>query len=207
MNFKVLVENIINEKDLYTVRDLKGYRIWETNIKNLPIIKKEIKKDGLYSAGVRVLVPVFETKDNEITDKIKELININGDNIVKTIRELRDWAKNNITPERKKELGYEDDDTFVVNSTQPGLGLALAKTLVESYSKGFLVAPLRSFTGHRLTSYVFNLRDKLNSSIINVEYKDFVKISNWRKIDVYKEFHQFNDKEVEQEWGDIISEL
>ena len=112
ITFKLLVENVIDNKDIYTVDELKDYEIWETNIKNLPVIKKQIQKDGLYQQGARILVPVFDTPDNEITDKIKELININGDSIIKTIKELRVWAKDNITPERKKELEIKEDDTY-----------------------------------------------------------------------------------------------
>lgn len=209
MNFKQLVENIIDSKDIYTIDELKNYKIWETNIKNLPTIKNQIKKDGLYAAGVRVLVPIFDAPDNEITDKIKELIRVNGDSIIKTIKELRAWAQDNITPERKKELGIKEDDSYIVNSTKPGLGLAVSKALVEAYSKGILVVPISTFKEHRLTSYVYDtIGQKLQIIIHNLEYKDFRKISlGWRLIKAYKEFYQFNDKEVEQEWGDIVSGL
>jgi hypothetical protein len=208
MYFKTLVENIIDNKDIYTVDELKNYVIWETNIKNLPIVRKAIKKDGSYKAGARILVPVFDTPDNEITDKIKELININGDGIIKTIKELRIWAKDNITPERKKELGIEEDDSYIKNSTEPGLGLAVAKALVESYSKGILIIPKSLRIYRKNLHYVHDrIGQKLSISIPKQEYKDFKKIAGWRKIKAYKEFFQFNDKEVEQGWGDIVSGL
>lgn len=208
MNFKALVENIIDSKDIYTIDELKSYRIWETNIKNLPTIKKQIKEDGLYAAGVRVLVPIFDAPDNEITNKTKELVNINGENVIKAIKELRAWAQDNITPERKKELGIKEDDSYIVNSTKPGLGLAVSKALVEAYSKGVLVVPVSTFKEHRLTSYVYDtMGQKLHIIIHSLEYKDFKKISGWRNINAYKEFYQFDDKETEEDWGDVISGL
>lgn len=203
MNFKLLVENII-DKDVFTIDELKDYAIWETSIVNLPIVKKTIMRDSLYEAGARVLVPVFDAPDNEITKKIKELININGDRIIKTIKELRVWARDNITPERKKELGLEEDDTYIKNSTEPGLGLGLAKALVEAYSKGILIIPRDIYKMN--SHYVYdNLGPKM--SIPNQNYKDFNKICGWRNIKLYKEFFQFNDKEVEQQWGDVVSGL
>lgn len=208
MHFKTLVENIIDSKDIYTVDELKDYVVWETSIKNLSKVKKRIKTDGLYDAGARVLVPVFNTPDNEITEKIKELINVNdvGD-LIKNIRELRIWAQDNITPERKKELGYNDDDTLIKNSTKPGLGLALAKSLVEGYSKGLLIIPRSTYKTN--THYVHdNLGNRLNISIPNQEYKTFKKISQWRKIDAYKEYFEYNvDRDVQQVWGRALDVL
>jgi hypothetical protein len=210
MYFKTLVENIIDNKDIYTVDELKNYVIWETNIKNLPIVRKAIKKDGSYKAGARILVPIFDTPDNEITEKIKELININGEQIIKTIKELRIWAKDNITPERKKELGYKEDDSYIKNSAEPGLGLQIAKTLVEAYSKGLLVAPLDVFKDP--TTNVFdnigNRLDMLNIYIPIQNYKDFKKICEWRNINAYKEYFEYNvDKDVERVWGRALDVL
>lgn len=208
ITFKLLVENVIDSKDIYTVDELKDYEIWETNIKNLPVIKKQIQKDGLYQQGARILVPVFDTPENEITDKIKELIKVNGDSVIKAIKELRVWAKDNITPERKKELGIEEDDTHIRNSTEPGLSLGTAKTFVETYAKSILVIPESLSVHGKNLHYVHDrIGQKLSISIWYQEYKDFKKIAEWRKIKAYKEFFQFNDKEVEQEWGDIVSEL
>lgn len=209
MYFKQLVENIIDNKDIYTVDELKDYDIWETSIKNLPTVKKLIQKDGLYQQGARILVPVFDTPDNEITEKIKELIDINGDGIIKTIKELRIWAKDNITPERKKELGYEEDDSYIKNSTEPGLGLALAKALVESYSKGILIIPKSLRIYRKNLHYVYDrIGNKLSISIPNQEYKDFKKIAGWRKINAYKEYFEYNvDKDVQQAWGRALNVL
>jgi hypothetical protein len=208
ITFKLLVENVIDSKDIYTIDELKDYEIWQTNIKNLPVIKKQIQKDSLYQQGARILVPVFDTPDNEITDKIKELININRDSIIKTIKELRVWAKDNITPKRKKELGIKEDDTYIKNSTEPGLGLGTAKTFVEAYSTGILIIPESLSINRKNLHYVHDrIGQKLSISIPNQEYKDFKKIAGWRKIKAYKEFFQFNDKEVEQGWGDIVSGL
>lgn len=208
MCFKQLVEDIINNKDIYTVDELRNYVIWETSIKNLSKVKKRIKTDGLYDAGARVLVPVFNTPDDEIAEKIKELINVNdvGD-LIKNIRELRIWAQDNITPERKKELGYNDDDTLIKNSTKPGLGLALAKSLVEAYSKGLLIIPRSVYKNN--SNYVYdNLGNRLNISIPNQNYKDFKKISEWRKINAYKEYFEYNvDKDVQQAWGRALDVL
>lgn len=206
MNFKQIVENIIDNKDIYTVDELKDCAIWETNIKNLPKVKKRIKEDGLYDAGARVLVPIFEAPDNEVTEKIKELVIANGEQIIKTIKELRVWAKDNVTPERKKELGYRENDTYIKNSAEPGLGLGIAKALVEAYSKGLLIMPRDAYKNN--TTYVFdNLGNRLNISIPNQNYKDFKKICEWRKIKAYKEFFEFDDRETEDTWGDVVSGL
>jgi len=212
MNFNFLVENIIDNKDIYTVNELKDYVIWVTNIKNLPTVKQQIQKNKLYQQGARVLVPVFDAPNNEITDKAKELVNINGENVIKSIKELRTWAQDNVTPERKKELGIKEVDTYLINSTKSGLSLGaglslgVSKALIEAYSKGILVMPKSTYI--KYTNYVYDiLGRKLHIIIRNEEYKDFKKIAEWRQIKAYKEFFQFNDKEVEQDWGGIIDEL
>lgn len=209
MYFKQLVEDIINNKDIYTVDELRNYVIWVTNIKNLISIRKTIKKDGLYEAGARILVPVFDTPDNEVTEKTKELININGENMIKSIKDLRIWAKDNITPERKKELGYENDGTYsyIKKSLEPGLSLALAKALVEAYSKGILVIPRSVHINN--THYVHdNLGQKLHMIIYNQDYKEFKKIAGWRNINTYKEYFEYSvDKDVEQVWRRALDVL
>ena len=167
-------------------------------------------KDGSSPTLESVSNEILQNKSfiREITDKIKELININRDSIIKTIKELRVWAKDNITPERKKELGIKEDDTYIKNSTEPGLGLGTAKTFVEAYSTGILIIPESLSINRKNLHYVHDrIGQKLSISIPNQEYKDFKKIAGWRKIKAYKEFFQFNDKEVEQGWGDIVSGL
>jgi hypothetical protein len=76
MKFKTLFENMVGEKDTYTLEELKNYKIWESNISFLPDIKKYIKRKGFYNHGIRVIVPVLH-ETNEVEAKAKEIVEQN----------------------------------------------------------------------------------------------------------------------------------
>ena len=213
MNFKTLVENVLEDRDVYTVESLLSYSIWDAYVVRLPDIKKYIKKDGMYKRGARVIVPVFKPDDeNEVTLKAKELIAINGTNLIQSIKRLREWSMKNLTEERIKELGYDDKSDRYSFYPLAGLRLGVAKNIIEKDTYGFLIIPAkeRGIDGKSpfSTTYVYDMCHALSAHIRSIPYRDFVMRSKRNNIDEYKTFSEYNiDKETEENWGDILSEL
>jgi hypothetical protein len=213
MKFKTLFENMVGEKDIYTLDELKNYRIWDANVAYLPQIKKYIKKKGFYNHGARVVIPVLQ-ETNEVEVKAKEIIEQNDSrNLIGNIKKLRAWTKENVSVNRLRELGLNRSGPSDSPTPYNELSLYHAKNLIEKYSKGYLIMPVKmthlpkaSQIGYRSES-IPNMNIEIGVYCKDMSNNSFQKINEG--ITHFKNFSEYKtlDKETEQAWGDVLDEL
>jgi len=213
MKFKTLFENMVGEKDTYTLNELKNYRIWDANVAYLPQIKKYIKKKGFYNHGARVVIPVLQ-ETNEVEVKAKEIVEKNNPlSLISNIKELRAWVKETLSVNRIRELGLNQSGPYDSSSRSNELSLYHAKNLIEIYSKGYLVIPIEMTRLPKAPQIGYRSESIPNMNIeIGVYCKDMPN-SSFEKINEgithFKNFSEYKtlDKETEQAWGDVLDEL
>jgi hypothetical protein len=212
MKFQTLFENMVGEKDTYTLEELKNYKIWESNIYFLPDVKKYIKRKGFYNHGARVIVPLLQ-ETNEVEAKAKEIIEQNDSrNLIGNIKKLRAWTKENVPAQRLQKLGLNRSGPSDSPTRYNELSLYNAKNLIEKYSKGYLIIPEEmtrlpksQLLGPR--NPVPNMNLEIDVFCKDIPYSSFVKIND--DITHFKNFSEYKtlDKETEQAWGDVLDEL
>jgi hypothetical protein len=213
MKFKTLFENMVEEKDTYTLDELKNYRIWEANIAYLPLIKKYIKRKGFYNHGARVIVPVLH-ESNEVEAKAKEIIEQNTPtNLIGNIKKLRAWTKENVSVDRLRELRLNQSGPYDSPTRHNELSLYHAKNLIEMYSRGYLIIPIEITRLPKASQVGYHVSSIPNMNIeIGVHCKDMPN-SSFEKINEgiahFKNFSEYKtlDKETEQAWGNVLDEL
>jgi len=212
MKFKTLFENMVDEKDTYTLDELKNYKIWDANIAYLPQVKKYIKRKGFYNHGARVIVPVLQ-ETNEVEAKAKEIVEQNDPlSLIGNIKKLRAWVKENISINRIRELGLSQSGPYSSPTGFNNLSLYHAKNLIEMYSKGYLVIPIEMTRLPKASQVGYHVSSIPNMNIeIGVYCKDIPNSSFEKVNEVITHFKNFSeykiDKETEQAWGDVLDEL
>ena len=213
MKFKTLFENMVGEKDTYTLEELKNYKIWESNISFLPDIKKYIKRKGFYNHGIRVIVPVLH-ETNEVEAKAKEIVEQNDPlSLIGNIKKLRAWTKENVSVNRLRELGLNRSGPSDSPTPYNELSLYHAKNLIEMYSKGYLIIPEEITRLPKATEVgyhsgtVYNMNLEIYVHCRSMPYSSFAKINN--DVTHFKNFSEYKtlDKETEQAWGNVLDEL
>jgi hypothetical protein len=212
MKFKTLFENMVDEKDTYTLDELKNYKIWDANIAYLPQVKKYIKRKGFYNHGARVIVPVLQ-ETNEVEAKAKEIVEQNDPlSLIGNIKKLRAWVKENISINRIRELGLNQSGPYSSPAGFNDLSLYHAKNLTEKYSKGYLIIPKKITRLPKATqvgynsSTVYNMNLEIGVLCSTMSDFDFQKIN--QDVALFKDFSEYKiDRETEQAWGEVLDEL
>jgi hypothetical protein len=212
MKFKTLFENIVKEKDTYTLEELKNYKIWDANIAYLPKVKKYIKKKGLYNHGARVIIPALQ-ETNKVEAKAKEIVEQNDPlSFIGNIKKLRAWTKENVSVQILQDLRLNQPGPSDSPVQYNKLSLYHAKKIIERYSKGYLIIPKKITrlpkapqVGYN-SSTVYNMNLEIDVLCSTMSDFDFQKIN--QDVALFKNFSEYKiDKETEQAWGDVLDEL
>lgn len=208
MDFKLLVEETLNEHgDIYTVEELRGgYSVWEVSGRRMKEIQRFLKKNGYYKLGIRGLVPDIEPR-NEIEQKAKELFaNQSKTDFYEIQSKVHRWVNSNLSNERIKEIEEE--------YRKKGLrGPILVSVIVPNY--GLLVIPFKKSETSQEYEQRQELMDKLVTDLRDLRISThflhglhFIKDMDELGITQFKVYKEYDlDKETEQAWGDVASEL
>lgn len=208
MDFKLLVEQALNEHgDIYTVEELRsGYSVWEVSGRRMKEIQRFLKKNGYYKLGIRGLVPDIEPR-NEIEQKAKEIFaNQSKTDFYKIQSKLHRWVNSNLSNERVKEIEEE--------YRKKGLrGPIIVSVKIPNY--GLLVIPHKKSETSQEYEQRQELMDKLVTDLRELRISThfifglhFIKDMDELGITQFKVYKEYDlDKETEQAWGDVASEL
>lgn len=208
MDFKLLVEETLNEHgDIYTVEELRsGYSIWEVSGRRMNEIQRFLKKQGYYKLGIRGLVADVEPR-NEIEQKAKEIVaNKSKRDFYDIQSEIHRWVNTNLPKERVKEIEEE--------YRKKGLRDPILVS-VKVVNLGLIVIPIKKSETSQEYEKRQELMDKLVTSLRDVRISthfmfglNFIKDMDELGITQFKVYKEYDlDKETEQAWGDIASEL
>jgi hypothetical protein len=203
MNFKQLYESMIGEHgDIYTVEELStNYSKWEVSAIRMKDIQRMLRQKGYYKMGIRGLVPDVEPR-NEIEIKAKELFDSTSRfEYWRVHSELTKWIETDLPKERKWEIYKEHGERSMAAPDQVAL-----KVLTYSL---IIFPPVEEADYEREKKIKDELHKDLKSMLIGIHFAlDFRKeVKQWgiTQFKVYKEYDL--DKETDQAWGDIASEL
>jgi len=208
VDFKLLVEETLDEHgDIYTVEELRsGYSIWEVSGRRMNEIQRFLKKQGYYKLGIRGLVADIEPR-NEIEQKAKEIVaNRSKRNFFEIQSEIHRWVNTNLPKERVKEIEEE--------YRKKGLRDPVLVS-VKVINLGLLVIPHKKSETSQEYEQRQQLMDKLVTDLRELRISThfmfglhFIKDMDELGITQFKVYKEYNlDKETEQAWGDIASEL
>lgn len=203
------MEETLNEHgDFYTVQELstKDFSVWEVSARRMKEIQRYLKKQGYYKIGIRGLIPEIEPR-NEIEQKAKEIfINKSKTDFYEIQSDVHRWVNSNLSKERVKEIEEEYE--------KKGLrGPILVSVKIPNY--GLMVIPHKKFETDQEYEQRQELMDKLVIGLRDLRiavhflhklhFEQEMKELGIKLFKVYKEYDL--DKETEQAWGDIASEL
>lgn len=208
MDFKLLVEETLNEHgDIYTVDELRSnYSIWKVSSRRMKEIQHTLKKYGYYKLGIRGLVADVEPR-NEIEQKAKEIFaNQSKNDFYEIQSRVHRWVNSNLSNERVKEIEEEYEKKglrgpILVSVKIPNYGLIVIPHKKSETSQEYeqrqevmdrLVTKLRNMSIS--TQFLFGLHF--------IQDMDELGITQFK---VYKEYEL--DKETEQDWEGVLSEL
>ena len=216
MDFNLLVEETLNEHgDMYTLHELTrgnptpyvgGYTTLEAGARSMDIIQRHLRRKGYYKLGVRGVVIDIEPR-NEIEQKAREIFKENPKlGFFEVQSKLQNWLENNLTKERVIEIRNE----FIEKGFRDPV-----YTAVQLVFFGLIIIPYK----HAETDKDYEERKEFTNKLYE-EFKDLriaprhyhglhLKIAmeeiGVSRFKVYKEYDL--DKETEEQWGDIASEL
>lgn len=216
MDFKLIVEEALNEHgDIYTLDEITrgnptpyvgGYITLEAGAKSMDIIQRHLRRGGYYKLGARGVVIDIEPR-NEIEQKARETFKENPNlDFFKVQSVLNRWIEANLSKERVKEIQKEFEEKRFRDPVY---------TAVKLVSFGLIIIPYKKAE----TDKDYEERKELTNKIYE-EFRDLgIAPRNYHGLQlrsameelgvtqfkVYKE-HDL-DKETEQAWGDIASEL
>lgn len=217
MDFKLLVEQALNEHgDIYTLDELTkgdptpyvgGYVILEAGARSMNVIQRHLRKKGYYKLGVRGVVIDIEPR-NEIEQKAKEIFEENPNlGYFEVQSALFRWGNENLSPERVGEIGKEYlkkgyDSPTVVATKLVFFGLIIIPYKKAETDKDY--EERKEFTT-KLYEEFRNLYRLAPRTYHGLHLKNDMEKLGVTRFKVYKEYDL--DKETEQAWGDIASEL
>ena len=216
MDFKLIVEEALNEHgDIYTLDEITrgnptpyvgGYITLEAGAKSMDIIQRHLRRGGYYKLGARGVVIDIEPR-NEIEQNARETFKENPNlDFFKVQSVLNRWIEANLSKERVKEIQKEFEEKRFRDPVY---------TAVKLVSFGLIIIPYKKAE----TDKDYEERKELTNKIYE-EFRDLgIAPRNYHGLQlrsameelgvtqfkVYKE-HDL-DKETEQAWGDIASEL
>lgn len=208
MDFKLLVEQALNEHgDIYTVEELRsGYSVWEVSGRRMKEIQRYLKRNGYYKLGIRGLVADIEPR-NEIEQKAKEIFaNQSKTDFFEIQSKLHRWVNSNLSNERVEEIEEE--------YRKKGLrGPIIVSVKILNY--GLLVIPHKKSETSQEYEQRQELMDKLVTDLRELRISThfmfglhFIKDMDELGITQFKVYKEYDlDKETEQAWGDVASEL
>lgn len=208
MDFKLLVEETLNEHgDIYTVDELRSnYSIWKVSSRRMKEIQHTLKKYGYYKLGIRGLVADVEPR-NEIEQKAKEIFaNQSKNDFYEIQSRVHRWVNSNLSNERVKEIEEEYEKKglrgpILVSVKIPNYGLIVIPHKKSETSQEY---EQRQEVMDRLVTKLRNMRisTQFLFGLHFIQDMDELGITQFK---VYKEYDL--DKETEQAWGDVASEL
>lgn len=217
MDFKLLVEQALNEHgDIYTLDELTrgnptpyvgGYVTLEAGARSMNVIQRHLRRKGYYELGIRGVVVDIEPR-NEIEEKAKEIFKENPNlGYFELQSMLNRWVNEHLTPLRVGEIGKEYvkkryDSPIVVATKLIFFGLIVIPYKRLETDKEF--EERKKFTSNLYEEFR-NLYGIAPRTIHGLHLKEYMEELGVTRFKVYKEYDL--DKETEQQWGDIVSEL
>lgn len=208
MDFKLLVEEALNEHgDIYTVEELRSnYSVWKVSSRRMKEIQQFLKRNGYYKLGIRGLVADVEPR-NEIEQKAKEIFaNQSKTDFYEIQSKVHRWVNWTLSNERIKEIEEEHrkkglSGPIIVSIKIPNYGLIVIPHKKSETSQEY---EQRQEVMDRLVTKLRNMRisTQFLFGLHFIQDMDELGITQFK---VYKEYNL--DKETEQAWGDIASEL
>lgn len=219
MDFKLLVEQVLDDHgDIYTLDELTrgnptpwgdyvgGYTILEGGARSMDIIQRHLRKKGYYKLGVRGVVIDIEPR-NEIEQKAREIFKENPNlDFFKIQSLLNRWIEANLSKERVKEIQKEFEEKRLRDPIYTAVKLVFFGLIIIPYKKAETdkdYEERKEFT-KKIYEEFKDLRIAPRT-IHGLHLRSDMEEFGVTKFKVYKEYDL--DKETEQQWGDIISEL
>jgi hypothetical protein len=207
MNFKQLYEAVVGEHgDIYTVEELSTMSKWEVSAIRIKDIQRMLRQKGYYKMGIRGLIPDVEPR-NEIEVKAKELFASTPKfEYWRVHSELTKWIQTDLPKKRKWEIYKEHSEKSMATPDQVALK-------VLTYSLIIFPEKFTSPTGERDYDREKEVKEELHKDLKSMfigshfalGFEKEVKEWGVTQFKVYKEYDL--DKETDQAWGDIASEL
>lgn len=216
MDFKLIVEEALNEHgDVYTLDEITrgnptpyvgGYITLEVSARSMDIIQRHLRRGGYYKLGVRGVVIDIEPR-NEIEEKAREIFKENPKlGFFEVQSKLQNWLENNLSKERVKEIQKEFEEKGFRGPVY---------TAVQLVFFGLIIIPYKKAETDKDYEQRYEFTDKLYEEFKDLRIaprnyhglhlKSAMEEIGVSRFKVYKEYDL--DKETEQAWGDIASEL
>ena len=216
MDFKLIVEEALNEHgDVYTLDEITrgnptpyvgGYITLEAGARSMDIIQRHLRRGGYYKLGVRGVVIDIEPR-NEIEEKAREIFKENPKlGFFEVQSKLQNWLENNLSKERVKEIQKEFEEKGFRGPVY---------TAVQIVFFGLIIIPYKKAETDKDYEQRYEFTDKLYEEFKDLRIaprnyhglhlKSAMEEIGVSRFKVYKEYDL--DKETEQAWGDIASEL
>lgn len=215
MDFKLIVEEALNEHgDVYTLDEITksstsgGFSNLEAGARKMKIIQRFLKREGYYKLGIRGLVADIEPR-NEIEQKAKEILKENPElGFYELLSKVEHWIADNLPRERKIELYTEYEQKRWRSPQHTAVKILFFGLIVVPYTK---IDTQQNYEQRQklldgLIEGIKNLKIGIAPRGYNAHYlREDVRQLGVTQFKVYKEYDL--DKETEQSWGDIASEL
>ena len=216
MDFKLIVEEALNEHgDVYTLDEITrgnptpyvgGYITLEAGARSMDIIQRHLRKKGYYKLGVRGVVIDIEPR-NEIEQKAREIFKENPNlDFFKIQSELNRWIEANLSKERVKEIQKEFEEKRFRDPVYTAVKLVFFGLIIIPYKKAETdkdYEERKEFTNKIYEE--FRYLGIAPRHYIGLQLRSAMEDIGVSRFNIYKEYDL--DKETEQSWGDIASEL
>ena len=216
MDFKLIVEEALNEHgDVYTLDEITrgnptpyvgGYITLEAGARSMDIIQRHLRKKGYYKLGVRGVVIDIEPR-NEIEQKAREIFKENPNlDFFKIQSVLNGWIEANLSKERVKEIQKEFETKRFRDPVYTAVKLVFFGLIIIPYKKAETDKDYEE--RKEFTNKIYEEFRDLGIAPRNyhgLQLRSAMEEIGVSRFKVYKEYDL--DKETEQAWGDIASEL
>ena len=216
MDFKLIVEETLNEHgDVYTLDEITrgnptpyvgGYITLEAGARSMDIIQRHLRKKGYYKLGVRGVVIDIEPR-NEIEQKAREIFKENPNlDFFKIQSVLNGWIEANLSKERVKEIQKEFETKRFRDPVYTAVKLVFFGLIIIPYKKAETDKDYEE--RKEFTNKIYEEFRDLGIAPRNyhgLQLRSAMEEIGVSRFKVYKEYDL--DKETEQAWGDIASEL
>lgn len=216
MDFKLIVEEALNEHgDVYTLDEITrgnptpyvgGYITLEAGARSMDIVQRHLRRGGYYKLGVRGVVINIEPR-NEIEQKAREIFKENPNlDFFKVQSVLNRWIEANLSKERVKEIQKEFEEKRFRDPVYTAVKLVFFGLIIIPYKKAETDKDYEE--RKEFTNKIYEEFRDLGIAPRNyngLQLRSAMEELGVTRFKVYKEYDL--DKETEQSWGDIVSEL
>jgi hypothetical protein len=216
VDFKLIVEEALNEHgDVYTLDEITrgnptpyvgGYITLEAGARSMDIIQRHLRRGGYYKLGVRGVVIDIEPR-NEIEQKAREIFKENPNlDFFKIQSVLNGWIEANLSKERVKEIQKEFETKRFRDPVYTAVKLVFFGLIIIPYKKAETDKDYEE--RKEFTNKIYEEFRDLGIAPRNyhgLQLRSAMEEIGVSRFKVYKEYDL--DKETEQAWGDIASEL